>query len=146
MIDKATSDLIDKQAIRDVQVLYAFAIDSGSFEQLENIFTDNAIGDYSRAGCVVGIEAIKDLCRKALEPLTSAQHLNANHVAHVDGDTAKARCYLHVHLHRENTPGGDHLEMGGIYDDELVRTDAGWRIRQRKLTILWSEGNPNVRW
>jgi hypothetical protein len=146
MTEKMIKELIDKQAIRDVQVLYAFAIDSGSFDKLDNVFTENAIGDYSRAGCVTGVKAIKALCREALGPLTSAQHLNASHMAEIDGNVAQARCYLHVHLHRENTPGGDHLEMGGIYDDELVRTDAGWRIKQRKLTILWSEGNPEVRW
>lgn len=146
MTDKEIKELIDKQAIRDVQTSYAFAIDSGAFDKLDNVFTQNASCDYARAGCVTGLRGIKDLCREALGPLTSFQHLNASHVAEIDGDVAQARCYLHVHLHRENTPGGDHLEMGGIYDDELVRTDAGWRINQRKLTILWSEGNPDVRW
>ena len=28
----------------------------------------------------------------------------------------------------------------------LLRTDGGWRISKRTLTILWSEGNPDVRW
>lgn len=146
MTDISARNLVDAQDIRDLQVAYAYAIDSGAYEDLERVFTIDAVGDYDRAGRVEGVAAIKALCRQALEPLTAAQHLNANHRVDIDGDTASASCYLTVHLYRENTPGGDHLKMGGRYDDELVRTDAGWRIRHRKLTLLWSEGNPDVRW
>ena len=140
------SDLTDKQAIRDLQSEYSFAIDAGEYDRLDDVFTPDAVADYGRAGFVEGVAAIKDTCRGALDPLDAAQHLNSNHIAHIDGDTATASCYLHVHQHRTDTPGGDHLEMGGRYDDELVRTDDGWRIARRKLTILWSNGNPDVRW
>jgi ketosteroid isomerase-like protein len=146
MTQGGSGGLADKEAIRSLQVQYAQAIDSGAYDDLDQIFTGDAVGDYDRAGLVEGVDAIKQLCRQALEPLTAAQHLNANHLAEVDGDTATASCYLTVHLYRENTPGGDHLRMGGRYDDQLVRTDDGWRIKKRKLTLLWSDGNPDVRW
>ena len=146
MTDTTARNVADVQAIRELQVAYAYAIDSGAYEDLDRIFTVNAVGDYDRAGLVEGVEAIKALCRQALEPLTASQHLNANHLAQVQGDEATASCYLTVHLYRENTLGGDHLEMGGRYDDQLVRTDKGWRIAHRKLTLLWSAGNPDVRW
>jgi ketosteroid isomerase-like protein len=146
MTGATTGDLADVQAIRDLQVAYTYAIDSGDYENLDRIFTADAVGDYDRAGLVEGVEAIKALCRQALEPLTAAQHLNANHLVNISGDEATASCYLTVHLYREDTPGGDHLKMGGRYDDQLVRTDKGWRIKHRKLTLLWSDGNPEVRW
>jgi hypothetical protein len=139
-------DLADKQAIRDLQSAYSYAIDSGAYDKLDNIFTADAVGDYGRAGLVHGVAAIKDTCRNALDPLTAAQHINTNHQAEITGDTASASCYLVVHQYRDNTPGGDHLEMGGRYDDELVRTENGWRITRRKLTLLWTTGNPDVRW
>lgn len=142
----AVQELMDKQAIRDLQCCYAFAIDAGDYEQLNVIFTPDAVGDYGRAGYVTGVEAIKETCRRALSPLTSAQHVNSGHLAEIDGDVAVARCYLHVHLQKENTDGGDYYEMGGRYDDELVRTSDGWRIKRRKLTIFWAKGNPSVRW
>ena len=146
MTDTSAGNLADAQDIRNLQVAYAYAIDSGAYDELDQVFTVDAVGDYDRAGRVEGVAAIKALCRQALEPLTAAQHLNTNHLAKIDGDTATASCYLNVHLYRENTPGGDHLRMGGRYDDELVRTADGWRIRHRKLTLLWSDGNPDVRW
>jgi hypothetical protein len=146
MTDTTTQELADKQAIRELQVLYAYTIDAGAYDDLDKVFTPEAVADYGRAGHITGLEAIKGICRDALEPLTAAQHLNASHHARIHGDTATASCYLNVHLHRDNTPGGDHLEMGGRYDDQLVRTDDGWKIKHRKLTILWSNGNPDVRW
>ena len=146
MTTSNSQDLKDKKAIAELQTRYSYAIDSGAYDELDSVFLADAVADYGRAGLVEGVAAIKDTCRHALEPLTAAQHLNTNHEARIDGDTATARCYLHVHQHRDNTPGGDHLEMGGRYDDELVRTKEGWRIKRRKLTILWSNGNPDVRW
>jgi ketosteroid isomerase-like protein len=146
MTDTSARNLADAQEIRDLQVAYAYAIDGGAYDDLERIFTTDAVGDYDRAGRVEGVAAIKALCRQALEPLTAVQHFYANQLVNIDGDTASASCYLVVHMCRENTPGGDHLQMGGRYDDKLVRTAAGWRIRHRKLTLLWSDGNPDVRW
>ena len=38
--------------------------------------------------------------------------------------------------------GGPHFFCGGArYDDELVRTEAGWKIAQRVETTLWFQGS-----
>ena len=145
-MDILIQELADKQAIRDLQIFYAYAIDSGAYDDLGKVFIPNAVGDYGPAGRRNGLEAIKALCREALAPLSASQHINTSHQAQIHGDIATASCYLNVHMHKENTPGGDHLEMGGRYDDQLVRTEEGWRIKQRKLTIMWSNGNSDVRW
>lgn len=139
-------DAIDKQAIRDLQNFYSASIDAGRYDNLDQIFTADVIADYGEVGYHDGVAAIKETCRIALEPLTAVQHINGNHMAQIDGDTARASCYFHVHQLREGTEGGDHFEMGGRYDDELERQADKWRIRRRKLTIIWSHGNPRVRW
>ena len=63
------SDLTDKQAIRDLQSEYSFAIDAGEYDRLDDVFTPDAVADYGRAGFVEGVAAIKDTCRGALDPL-----------------------------------------------------------------------------
>jgi hypothetical protein len=136
----------DKQAIRDLQNHYSYSIDAGLYDNLDDVFTIDVVADYGPAGHNQGVDEVKETCRGALEPLTAVQHINGNHIAQINGDTAAASCYFHVHQHREGTPGGEHFEMGGRYDDELTRTPEGWRIFRRKLTILWSDGNPDVRW
>ena len=136
----------DKQAIRDLQNHYSYSIDAGEYNNLDEVFAVDVIADYGVAGYNKGVAAVKETCRKALQPLTSVQHLNGNHVARIDGDNATASCYFRVHQHREGTSGGEHFEMGGRYDDQLERREEGWRITRRTLTIIWSDGNPNVRW
>jgi hypothetical protein len=49
-------------------------------------------------------------------------------------------------MFKEGVFDGEHFEMGGRYDDELLRTPDGWRFTSRTITILWSDGNRKVRW
>jgi hypothetical protein len=137
--------VIDKQAIKDLQVAYSLTIDSGRYEDLDEVFTPDVVADYGHAGRHQGIASIQDACRVALDSLDGVQHLNGNHWAEIDDDRASAGCYFTVHQFRKDTPGGDHYRMGGRYDDELVRTADGWRITRRSLVVLWADGNPDVR-
>jgi ketosteroid isomerase-like protein len=144
-MDGAIQTVIDKQAIHDLQVFYSMSIDSGDYDNLDDVFTPDVVSDYDHAGTHVGIEEIKDACRIALDSLTSAQHTNGNHWAEIDGDTARAGSYFTVHMYGEGTPGGEHFQMGGKYEDQLLRTRQGWRICRRSMRVLWSDGNRDVR-
>ena len=62
----------------------------------------------------------------------------------MDGDTATCRCYLVGQHIKQGPPGGEHFIMSGTYSDRLARTADGWRITERSLEILWTEGNPAV--
>ncbi|MGI9327752.1 MAG: nuclear transport factor 2 family protein [Pseudomonadales bacterium] len=141
-----TESLSDKQLICELQNNYSYAIDSGKYDNLDQMFLPDALYDFGPAGSADNLDDVKGTIRSALEPLTIAQHINGNPWAEIDGDTATAGCYLRVHMYRKETAGGEHFEMGGRYDDELVRTADGWRFAKRTITILWTEGNPDVRW
>lgn len=137
--------LSDKQTIHDLQVAYSRALDSGDFDQLDHVFTADVVADYAHAGQHTNREQVKQACHDALVELDSSHHQNGNHWAEISGDEALAGCYFRVHLHRAGQPDGDYYRMGGRYDDKLRRTEAGWRIYHRTITIDWSEGNPNIR-
>ena len=137
------SEYAHKLAIQELQVRYSIAIDSGDYNILDDIFTPDAVGIYGRP--YIGIEEIKKAMFDGCDYLTSVQHLNGNHWASIHGVNATAGCYLHVIQHLVDTPGGDLHEMGGVYDDQLIFTDNGWRITERKITIKWSKGNTRIR-
>ena len=137
------SEYAHKVAIQELQVRYSIAIDSGDYNILDDIFTPDAVGIYGRP--YIGIEEIKKAMFAGCDYLTSVQHLNGNHWASIQGVNATAGCYLHVIQHLVDTPGGDFHEMGGVYDDQLIFTDNGWRITERKVTIKWSKGNTLIR-
>ena len=138
-------EIIDKQHIQELQNHYSYSIDSGKYDNLDEMFTPNAIYNFI-TGFTDNLEALKQTIREALEPLKTSQHINGNQWAEIEGDFAKAGCYFTVHMHREGLADGEHFEMGGRYDDEHTRTSDGWRFSKRTITILWSDGNRKVRW
>jgi hypothetical protein len=69
----------------------------------------------------------------------------SNHQVSVDGDRASAFSYVVARLIRYMPEGGGtFLNSGGWYDDTLVRTPGGWRIKKRICRSSWFEGNPRV--
>ena len=138
-------EIPDKQHIRELQNRYSYAIDSGQYDKLDDMFTPDATYHFV-TGSTDNLEALKNIIRDALQPLTSSQHINGNQWAEITGDHATAGCYFTVHMFKEGVADGEHFEMGGRYDDELLRTPDGWRFTNRTITIMWSDGNRKVRW
>ena len=134
-----------KQQIRELQDAYSMAMDHGEFGYFNDIFMEDIQANYGIAGTGSGLESLKSICREALEPLDVVQHVNGNHWARIDTQSADAGCYFRVHMTRKDAVGGDHFEMGGKYTDKLTLTEDGWRISKRKIDIIWSSGNPEVR-
>jgi ketosteroid isomerase-like protein len=142
---RTLENLLDRMEITDLLNRYATALDDRDWTRLATCFTPDAVGLYGPVlGRRDGFAAIEQLCRGALEPLDSSHHMITNHEIEIDGDTARARCYLQAQHTKRGTPGGDNFVIAGAYIDELVRTADGWRIRQRELRVIWQEGNPRV--
>ena len=65
-------------------------------------------------------------------------------LVHVEGDTAYAFSYGNWLLIRNSAEGGHQWLGTGWYDDLLVRTGQGWRIKQRVCRLTSWAGNPAV--
>ena len=60
------------------------------------------------------------------------------------GDTAQALTYGSWRLVRKAVDGMPLWDGTGWYDDDVVRTANGWRIKRRTCRIVWWVGNPQV--
>jgi len=136
--------LLDDHEIRQLAFRYCRALDTKDWALLDDVFLPDATGQLGSPTILVGIEAIRDRIRTALERLDDSQHLVGNHEIAVDGDTATHRCYLQAQHVREAAAGGPNYIVAGRYEDRLVRTDVGWRIAHRTLTVMWTDGNVAV--
>ncbi len=136
------SELQDRQEIMDLTIAYTWALDMREFELLRNIFLPEATALLVDER--IGVDSIIERVRSALEPLDASHHLIGNHQVTVDGDRATCRCYLQAQHVRQGTQGGSNYIFAGRYEDNLVRTAAGWRIARRTLVRVWSDGNPAV--
>ena len=136
--------LLDEREIHQVATRYCRALDTKDWALLDDVFVPEATGQLGTPTMLVGIEAIRGRIQSALGHLDDSQHLVGNHEIAVDGDAATHRCYLQAQHIRKAATGGPNYIVAGRYEDRLVRTDAGWRIAHRTLTVMWTDGNVAV--
>jgi hypothetical protein len=142
-MDAELQRLVDERAIIDLTARYTWAIDSLDRSALERVFLPDATAVLG-AGEVTGFEAIWGRIHSVLSRLDASQHVLGSQLVEVEGDTGQSRCYFVAQHIRSGLQGGPHYIVAGKYEDDVVRTPAGWRIKRRVLTTIWTEGNPQL--
>ena len=126
-------EISDRMEIQDLLTAYSHAIDTRSWDALDDVFTEDAHIDYKEMGGSAGnVSETKDFLIKAMPMFSSFQHMIANTVLELDGDTARARTICHNPMVLDRGEGQTHVFFCGLwYRDVLVRTPEGWRIKDR---------------
>jgi hypothetical protein len=131
--------------LRELVDTYAYACDA----QDEQLFVDLFVPDATLVVIQGGDAELRcdgrDELSKAIRPLAqykSTMHLMANHRCEVDGDRARGETYCHAGHLRETAGGVENLSMTILYDDDYVRTAAGWKFSARQVRVLWTEVRP----
>ncbi len=78
------------------------------------------------------------------ERLQATQHLDANHLVSVDGDTATSTAAFQAAHFRAAAFGSPLWMLGGHYRFGLARRDGRWRIDSVVMTADWAWGNRDV--
>ncbi|WP_103355989.1 nuclear transport factor 2 family protein [Amycolatopsis sp. CA-128772] len=139
------ADTEDKAAIIELLNLYGFALDAHAWDLFDLVFSEDVIAEFGPAGNAwEGLDNFKRSFAEFHETLDSHQHTMMGQLVHVDGDRANAFSYGNWLLIREAAEDGPTWTGTGWYDDELVRTEAGWRIRHRVCRLMSWTGNPFV--
>lgn len=141
--DKMVRRLVDEREIVAVALRYCRALDTSDWRLLDDVFTPDAVCRLGHPDEIVGLEALKARMQAVLGRLDSSHHMVGNHEVELAGDTATHRCYVQAqHVRRDAADGSKLLFMvAGRYEDRLRRTARGWRISDRTLTVMWSEGD-----
>jgi hypothetical protein len=140
--------LVDRLEIHDVLVRYADAIDHRRWEDLDKVFTEDALLDYRSAGGIRGsFEEVRAWLSRVLTVFSWTQHLVVNHCIDLapGADVATSHAIFH-------NPNGAEVDgrpwlfvVGGAYHDRLVRTGQGWRICHRvEETVWWDNPLPGL--
>jgi 3-phenylpropionate/cinnamic acid dioxygenase small subunit len=122
---------------------YGQALDDRAWDLFDTVFTPDAAIRYDIEGAVTNLrmEELADRSRKLFERFWWTQHVFSVPVIELAGDAARATCRLiatHVQVNLEGQRST--WVLYGIYRDVLARTAAGWRIRERHLHGVYSEG------
>lgn len=134
----------DRLEIQDLLTSYCSAIDARDWEALDDIFTADAIIDYTEAGGARGnLADIKIYLGKALKPFSAMQHMLGLPMIKLSGDSATARTTLFNPM-IINKDGNPHVFFVGMwYVDDLKRTGAGWRIQSRREELGYFHNLPS---
>jgi 3-phenylpropionate/cinnamic acid dioxygenase small subunit len=122
---------------------YAQAVDGKDWAMYSSCFTADAEIDYSSAGGARGgVAESTAWLATVLAPLSVSQHFITNQVIEVTGDEATCRAYFFGVVGNQSAAGSSLIWVGGIYEDRLRRTEAGWRIAEMVDVSLWSASGP----
>lgn len=136
--------LSDRAEIQDLITRYAYAIDDRNWDDLDHVFTPDAIIDYRAAGGPVGnLQETKAFLAKAMPNFSAFQHLSTTSEIRITGNAARTRTILFNPMVMEHDGEERVFFIGLWYHDDLVRTAEGWRIQHRVEQKSWSYNQPD---
>ena len=137
-----STEVADRLQIAEVLARYAYAIDSGRWEDLDEVFTPDAVIDYRSAGGIQGAPAeIKPWLASVLAHWPGRLHLvGATAITFTDGEALVRASFTDTLApSRDMIPAGAEglVRGGGWYHHRMVRTTAGWRSRELREEQTW---------
>lgn len=131
--------------IRRTLHAYCRLLDERDLDELtRRVYLPDATDDRQRGTPLQGQAEIRAYFAAAFEHVASTAHLLSNIDIDIAADGTEARSYSRVTAYHW-LYGGDPVREAdfvllGSYDDTLVRTDDGWRIRHRTVGALGQAG------
>jgi hypothetical protein len=146
-LEQKMQHLLDLEEIKMLKYKYCRHNDGGWAGQplshqgpSAELFTEDGVWDGRPIVIAEGREAIRKLFSD-FAALPMAYHAVMNPIIEINGDTAKGHWHLiagGVSLDGEST-----FALSG-YEDEYVRTPAGWRIKV--MRVIWGRSTPQTGW
>ena len=123
--------LEDLQAITQLFIDYGRFLDGGDFESYALLFAEDGEVLLGPMGRATGPQAIKELMVAQLSAsVGETYHLISSPMISLNGDQATSSTMWTV-MHRSES-GAPRVTMVGRHEDILVRSNEGWRFKQRR--------------
>ena len=135
-------DIQDHLEIEQLLYRYGRAIDEKDYERLRSVFSPDAEIDYNvERGTALPFPEMLEWLRGTLPMFYATHHVMTNPLIEIDGDRARSSTYLTA-THVQIALDGRELVtvLYGVYTDEHICTDAGWRIARRRLDSVHVDG------
>jgi len=137
------SEASDHAAILEMLARYSTALDQRHWQLLEQVFTPDLVYDAGE-WTTYSFEDYIGRLRPYLEGCGPTQHMLGNYRIALDGDKARTAVYVRAFHVGTRELSDTTYEMFGEYQDELMRTEAGWRSHHRTLRLHLERGSREV--
>jgi len=137
--------LDDRTEITDLVYRLGICLDEGRFDDLRELVVEDATVR-TPGGRSEGREALIAQARRNHPADQGSQHVVTNVLVDLDGDRAKVRANLVVHITTPDDAPTDapapppRGTIGEVYRFELTRTPEGWRFSRIETVPLWVSG------
>jgi hypothetical protein len=111
-------------------------LDENRPDDIRSVYTEDVVVHSPRAGELRGIDAVTTYLRESYVENELTQHLTSDILVTIDGDEAKTSANQRVYFYREGEPPHQTSSLRTTYS--AVRTPAGWRFREARLTLAWT--------
>ncbi|KAK9382811.1 uncharacterized protein V2V93DRAFT_378882 [Kockiozyma suomiensis] len=138
-LQKRLQLLEDKDALQSVLNKYCNSADDRKWDEFGSCFTSDGVMCFEKWGDIIGPEKISAAAGGAEDRFQGLQHSMTNFEFTVEGDAAKARCYLWFAATKDTSKPREHHAFGGHYHFEFKRTADGWRIARMHLQKIWAQ-------
>jgi uncharacterized protein (TIGR02246 family) len=125
----------DRQMISDLFVRYTTALDAGDVETIVGCFTEDGALESPAVGVYAGRQGIREFAERFArfhERGSQLRHFISNLAVQLEGDEARATCYLLTVITRN---GKTELMPPGRYDCRLEKIDGQWLFRHRLVVL-----------
>jgi hypothetical protein len=124
-----TISLEDRLAIHELISLHGHIVDDGELARLREVFTVDVVYDLTPMGGSVleGLDAIEEASLRLGDGNPVGHHVT-NVIVNDSDDRVTARSKA-IGIRKDGSAGSL------VYDDILERTEAGWRISRRSVTL-----------
>ncbi len=144
-LENKIAEIEDKEEIRKLVDSFSILADQKDAQTQAQLFTEDAVvtiinGD--RTMELKGREEIGSTFGNTLASYNVVYHINGQLQVEINGDTATGTAYCQAVL-ADRTDGTSHQisHEGVYYEDEYVKENGKWLIKNRKSTFSWVDAH-----
>jgi uncharacterized protein (TIGR02246 family) len=143
-VDRAPSllDVTDRLALADLVAAFADAVNRMAPDDLRAVFVPDGLWTVTGWGEHRGADAIVAFLRGLLDRWSVIFHAVHSGRVDLDGARATGRWYISEFGRLRD---GNEVRYAGVYHDDYVRTDDGWRFARRRYDGMFARTADGLR-
>jgi hypothetical protein len=139
---QALDTLLNKEAIRDLVLLYSRGVDRKDFELLKTLYAKDATDDHG-AHFKGSADAYIEFLTRSLPGLLAGGHFVCNHLIAVDGAAAEGEVYALAYHIFPDGKGAAVQDVAGVrYIDRYAKQNGRWLFASRIVTFDFRDIKP----
>lgn len=124
--------------------LYAVAVDAHRYDLFDQVFTQDVRCDFGGGAAFDDRQTLSSVFAQIHAVFDATQHMTSGHAIRLDGDRAHCLSYVTGRFRRQIDGASCVFETSGWYDDMLVHTSEGWRVKERASRMVSYTGDIRV--